>query len=61
MAERAGFSTLVVGVRVSVLCSERLDLVLEFLADRGFSPRGASAPVPAERVVPTCEHWRKAL
>ena len=26
-------------------------MVLELLADRGFSPRGASAPVPAERVM----------
>ena len=50
MAERAGFSTLAEGVRASVLASERLVQVLELLADRGFSPRGASSPVPAERV-----------
>ena len=51
VAERAGFSTLTDGVRASVLSSERLVLVLELLVERGFAPRGASAPVPAERVV----------
>ena len=51
VAERAGFSTLADGVRASVLASERLVQALELLADQGFSPRGASSPVAAERVV----------
>ena len=51
VAERAGFSTLTDVVRASVFSSERLVLVLELLVERGFSPRGASAPVPAERVL----------
>ena len=46
MAKRAGFSALTDGVRASVLASERLVQVLELLVDRGFSPRGASSPVP---------------
>lgn len=61
MAERAGFSILADGVRASVLASERLVQVLELLVDRGFSPRGASSPVPAERVVATTAELRAAV
>ena len=61
VAERAGFSTLADGIRASVLASERLVQVLELLADRGFSPRGASSPVPAERVVDATAALRVAV
>ena len=61
MAERAGFSTVEDGVRASVLASERLVQVLELLVDRGFSPRGASSPVPAERVVGATAALRAAV
>ena len=61
VAERAGFSTVVDGVRASVLASERLVQVLELLAGRGFSPRGASSPVPAERVVGATAAPRSAV
>lgn len=61
VAERAGFSTLADGVRASVLASERLVQVLELLVDRGFSPRGASSPVPAERVVGATTALRAAV
>ena len=61
VAERAGFSTVADGVRASVLSSERLVQVLEFLVDRGFSPRGASSPVPAERVVGATAVLRAAV
>ena len=61
VAERAGFSTLTDGVQASVLSSERLVVVLELLVDRGFSPRGASAPVPAERVVAAAAALRSTV
>ena len=61
VAERAGFSTLTDGVRASVLSSERLALVLELLVDRGFSPRGASAPVPPDRVLSATRALRGAV
>lgn len=61
LAERVGFSTLADGVRASVLASERLVQVLELLVDRGFSPRGASSPVSAERVVGATAALRAAV
>ena len=61
MAERAGFTTLADGVRVSVLASKRLVQVLDLLTDRSFSPRGASAPVAAERVVAATAASRAAV
>ena len=61
VAERAGFSTLADGVRASVLASERLVQVLELLAHGGFSPRGASSPVPTDRVVGATAALRAAV
>ena len=61
MAERAGFSTLIDGVRAAVLSSERLVLLLEGLADHGFSPRRASAPVAGDRVVAATADLRAAV
>ena len=57
VVESVGFGNLADGVRASVLCSERLVLVLEFLADRGFP----YPPVPSERVVVPTPSLRSTL
>ena len=44
-----------------MLASERLVQVLELLAERDFSPRGASSPVPPERVVGTTAALRATV
>ena len=44
-----------------MLSSERLVLMLKLLADRGFSPRGATVPVAADRVVAATAALRAAV